>query len=167
MDDDKTLVHEATLVSAQKHANGSVLTITPPLPAALKRDTVVVHANVALATHGETVAQILGAGDAGKAFQRFELKRMPLTYRSAANETGADSELSVRVGDVEWAERPTLFGAAPTERAYTLSTDEQGKTWVVFGDGVRGARLPSGVNNVRAQLSPGARAARATSAPTN
>ena len=45
---------------------------------------------------------------------------LPLTYRSAANETGADSELTVRVGDVEWAERPTLFGAAPTERAYTL-----------------------------------------------
>ena len=43
-----------------------------------------------------------------------------------------------------------MFGAAPAERAYTLATDEQGKTWVVFGDGVRGARLPSGVNNVRA-----------------
>ena len=34
---------------------GAMLTITPPLPAALERDTVVVHANVALATHGETV----------------------------------------------------------------------------------------------------------------
>ena len=94
-------------------------------------------------------------------------KRLPLTYRSAANETGADSELSVRVDDVEWAERPTLFGAAPAERVYTLSTDEQGKTSVVFGDGVRGARLPSGVNNVRATLSPGHRARRATSAPTS
>ena len=143
-------MHEATLVARQPHALGAMLTITPPLPAPLERDTVVVHANVALATHGETVLQILGAGDASKSFQRFELKRMPLTYRSAASETGADSELSVRVDDVEWAERPTLFGAAPAERAYTLSTDEQGKTSVVFGDGVRGARLPSGVNNVRA-----------------
>ncbi|HET6318521.1 MAG TPA: putative baseplate assembly protein, partial [Chloroflexota bacterium] len=143
------LVHEATLVSVQANANGSVLTITPRLPVALKRDTVVVHANVALATHGETVSQILGSGDASKAFQRFELKRMPLTYRSATNETGADSELTVRIGDVEWAERPTMFGTPPTERAYTLNTDEHGKTWVVFGDGVRGARLPTGVNNVR------------------
>src|SRR5262249_34972515 len=125
-------------------------TITPPLPAALKRDTVVVNLNVALARHGETVLQILGAGDASKSFQRFELKRMPLTYRSAASETGADSELTGRVDEVEWAERPTLFGAAPAERVYTLSTDEQDKTFVVFGDGVRGARLPSGVNNVRA-----------------
>jgi hypothetical protein len=155
VDGGEALVHEAALVSVQGNAKRSVLTITPPLPAALKRDTVVVHANVALATHGETVSQILGAGDASKAFQRFELKRMPLTYRSATNETGADRELTVRIGDVEWAERPTLFGTPPTERAYTLNTDEQGKTWVVFGDGVRGARLPSGVNNVRASYRQG------------
>jgi hypothetical protein len=149
------LVHEATLVTADSHPQGAVLTITPPLPAALKRDTVVVHANVALATHGETVLQILGAGDASQSFQRFELKRMPLTYRSAASETGADSELSVRVDDLEWAERPTMFGATPTERAYTLSTDEQGKTFVVFGDGAGGARLPTGVNNLRARYRQG------------
>jgi predicted phage baseplate assembly protein len=54
------------------------------------------------------------------------------------------------VGDVEWTERPTLFGATPTDRVYSLQADEQGKQWVIFGDGVRGARLPSGPNNVRA-----------------
>ena len=150
-----TLVHQATLVGVVSNVNGAVLTITPPLPEALKRETVVLHANVALATHGETVSQILGAGDASRSFQRFELKRLPLTYRSASNETGADSELSVRIGDVEWAEKPTLFGAAATERAYALSVDEQGRAWVAFGDGVRGARLPSGVNNVRAKYRQG------------
>lgn len=150
VDSGKQVVHEATLLSVRANANGSMLTITPPLPVALKRDTVVVYANVALATHGETASQILGAGDASRSFQRFELKRLPLTYRSATNETGADSELTVRVGNIAWTEKSTLFDAAPDERAYTLATDEQGKTWVVFGDGVRGARLPSGVNNVRA-----------------
>jgi predicted phage baseplate assembly protein len=151
----EALVHEATLVSVQGNINRAVLTITPHLPAALARGSVVVHANVALATHGETVSQILGAGDASKSFQRFELMRMPLTYRSATNETGADSELTVRIGEVEWAERRTLFGAASAERDYTLIADEQGKTWVVFGDGVRGARLPSGVNNVRTRYRQG------------
>lgn len=144
------VVHEAVIVGLQSTADGTLLTIAPPLPAALQRDTVVVHANVALATHGETVAQILGAGDASRGFQRFELKRLPLTYRSAGTESGAQSELSVRVGNVEWTERPTLFGAAPTDRAYALITDEQGRVFVAFGDGARGARLPSGVNNVRA-----------------
>ena len=149
------MVHEASISSLSTNTTGAVLTITPPLPVALKRGTVIVHANVALATHGETASQILGAGDASRSFQRFELKRLPLTYRSATNETGADSELSVRVGDVEWAEKPTLFGSAATERAYALNVDEQGKAWVVFGDGVRGARLPSGVNNIRARYRQG------------
>lgn len=154
-------VHECTLVKATLEktqgvdAPRSIAQIAPPLPKKLIRDTVVVHANVMLATHGETASQILGAGDASKSFQRFELKRLPLTYRSATNETGADSELSVRVGDIEWVEKPTMFGSTPTERAYTLATDEPGKTWVVFGDGVRGARLPSGVNNVRASYRQG------------
>ena len=148
---DKEVVHQATLVNAQPHSPvGSILTITPPLPAALKRDTVVVHGNVVPASHGETVSQILGAGNGGAAFQRFELKQLPLTYRAAATETGARSDLTVRVGDVAWAERPTLFGTAPTERAYTLDVDEQDRNFIVFGDGMRGARLPSGVNNVRA-----------------
>lgn len=144
------VVHPAAITAVAADANGTLLTLAPPLPGPLRRDTVVAHLNVALATHGETVAQILGQGDASQAFQRFELKRTPLTYRSAGNETGADSELSVRVGDIEWTEKPTLFGAPADDRAYSLRTDEQGKTWVAFGDGVRGARLPSGVNNVRA-----------------
>lgn len=149
------VIHQATLVSVRSDPNGAVLTITPPLAASLQRDSVVVHANVALATHGETAAQILGAGDASKSFQRFELKRTPLTYRSATNETGAVSDLSVRVDDVEWTEKSTLFASGPNERSYTLTSDEQGKTWVVFGDGVRGARLRSGVNNVRTRYRQG------------
>jgi predicted phage baseplate assembly protein len=43
-----------------------------------------------------------------------------------------------------------MFGAAPQERAYTLLADEQGRQFVQFGDGLRGARLPSGTNNIRA-----------------
>ena len=105
---------------------------------------------MALATHGETVSQILGAGDASRSFQRFELKRLPLTYRSATNETGADSELTVRVGDVEWTERATMFGAAPERARLHARHRRTGQDLVVFGDGVRGARLPSGQNNVRA-----------------
>lgn len=149
------LVHAATIETVTTVPQGVRLTISPPLPFPLRRDTVVVHANVARARHGETATQILGAGDAGAVFQRFELQRLPLTYRSAGGEMGADSELSVRVGEVEWTEKPTLYGALATERAYTLRVDEQGKLWVVFGDGMRGARLPSGVNNVRARYRQG------------
>ena len=149
--DGQAVVVQATLVKAHAISNTRCeLEISPPLAEPLVRSSVVVHANVALASHGESVSQILGAGNGGLAFQRFELKQLPLTYRAAANEIGAASGLTVRIGDIAWSERPTMFGAAPGERAFTLATDEQGCDFVVFGDGVRGARLPSGGNNVRA-----------------
>jgi hypothetical protein len=156
MADGAAVAVQATLVAITVvDATRCYLEIDPPLPGPLRRDSVVVHANVALASHGETVAQVLGAGDAAQAFQRFDLKQAPLTYRAAANEIGARAELTVRVAGIEWRERATMFGAAPTERAYTLANDEQGRTFVVFGDGVRGARLPSGANNVSASYRKG------------
>jgi hypothetical protein len=149
--DGAPIVLQATLVAAHPiDTTRCELEINPPLAAPLKRESVVVHGNVALASHGESVSQILGAGNASQKFQRFEMKQLPLTYRAAANEIGAAAELTVRVGDIAWTERSTMYGAGATERAYVLATDEQGREFVVFGDGVCGARLPSGVNNVRA-----------------
>ncbi len=143
---------QTAYVAARAGGDGRAeLEISPPLPASLRRESVVVHANVALASHGESVSQILGSGAAGQRFQRFELKQVPLTYRAAAAASGAAAELVVRVGDIAWRERPTLFGAAPTNRVYTLKVDELGRTFVAFGDGARGARLPSGINNVVAK----------------
>ena len=154
------IVHAATLTKATSAGVGrSLLDIDPPLPAALKRGTVAIHANVAPASHGESVTQILGAGNAAAAFQRFELRQLPLTYRAAANELGVAAELTVRVDEVAWKLRDTLFGAAPADRAYTVTTDEQGRQFVQFGDGVCGARPSSGVNNVRATYRKGIGAA--------
>lgn len=147
---------QATLVAAHAAGPGRAeLEIASPLPSTLLRSSVVVHANVALASHGESVSQILGSGAASQSFQRFELKQLPLTYRAAANESGAAAELKVLVGSVIWQERPTLYGASPTDRAYTLKVDEQGRNFVAFGDGLRGARLPSGTNNVVAKYRKG------------
>jgi hypothetical protein len=149
--DGQAVVAQATLVSVHAvDAQRSELEITPSLADALVRASVVVYANVTLASHGESVTQILGAGNASQSFQRFDLKQLPLTYRAAANEIGAAAELTVRVGDVAWTELATLFGTAPADRVFELATDEQGRIFVAFGDGVRGARVPSGVNNVQA-----------------
>jgi hypothetical protein len=159
--DGAAVVHPAVLVDAHPvgaPATRCLLEIDPPLPDALTRSSAVVYGNVALASHGESVTQILGAGNATQ-FQRFELKQLPLTYRAAATELGAASALTVRVDDIAWKERDTLFGAAPRDRTFTLLTDEQGRTFVQFGDGLRGARLPTGVNNVRATYRKGLGAA--------
>ncbi len=126
------------------------LTLTAPLAHTYVRDTVEINANVALATHGETVREVLGGGDATRAFQSFTLRQPPLTYVGAATESGTATTLSVRVGGVLWHEVPSFYGHGPEERIYVTRTDDGGTTTVRFGDGVTGARLPTGQDNVTA-----------------
>lgn len=114
------------------------------------RKTVKINANVARATHGETKREVLGSGDAAQAFQKFALKQAPLTYVSAPTPTGLASTLQLRVNDVLWDESPTLYRVPPSERTFVTRRTDDGRTSAQFGDGVSGARLPSGVENVTA-----------------
>jgi predicted phage baseplate assembly protein len=114
-------------------------------------DSLTIHGNVARATHGESAAEVLGAGNAARPFQQFTLKQPPLTHVRAPGATaGTASTLEVRVNDLRWEEVPSFHGRAPAEHVYTTRLDDEGHTVVQFGDGVHGARLPTGVENVRA-----------------
>ncbi|HUL53043.1 MAG TPA: putative baseplate assembly protein [Opitutaceae bacterium] len=137
-------------VVAVSSVDGTVLTVTPPLANSYTRASFALNANVAPATHGETVQEILGSGDASRAYQQFALKQPPLTYVSAATPSGAASTLAVRVNDLLWQEVPSLYGRGPQEHVYVTRTGDDGVTTVEFGDGVTGARLPTGQDNVRA-----------------
>jgi hypothetical protein len=121
-----------------------------PLKWKFKRDTVVIFANVVKATHGETRREVLGAGDASVAFQRFDLKQPPLTYLPSATAAGAQSTLEVRVNEVRWNETPFLAGLEANDRGYEIRIEDDGQTSVIFGDGVRGSRLPTGRENITA-----------------
>jgi hypothetical protein len=116
-----------------------------------RRDTVKVYGNVVKATHGESRAEVLGSGDAAQPLQRMPLRQAPLTFVSAATPSGIASTLEVRVNEVRWHEAPSLASLGPADRSYTTRTDGDGKTAVIFGDGRRGARLPTGADNVRAR----------------
>jgi hypothetical protein len=152
---------EAAVVEAvEQIAGGWRITLEADLAQDYERDTVIVYGTVALATHGEAVEQILGFGRAREPFQRFTLAHEPLTHlQSTDAPSGAAPALEVRVNDVRWDEVPTLFGTRPQERLYALRSDEHGKAYVQFGDGDRGARLPTGSNNVRAKYRKGIGAA--------
>lgn len=112
------------------------------------RNTVVFCGNVTLATHGETQTEILGSGDASKPFQSYALKQVPLTYVSSGSGAGATSTLEVRVNGVLWEEVTDFYGRGPTERIYTVRRSDDGKNTVRFGDGITGARLPTGSQNI-------------------
>ncbi len=100
----------------QQRATKLVFTTTLQHP--YQRASVIIYANVGAATHGETVSEILGDGDAGAAYQRFALKQAPLTFTRADTETGKESTLEIWVNDVRWSEVPSLFDRKPNERIY-------------------------------------------------
>ena len=115
-----------------------------------KRDSVVVYGNVVRATHGETRNELLGDGDATEVLQNFTLKQPPLTFVSTPTAAGAESTLAVYVDDVRWHETASLAWLGPKDRGFVARTDDEGLTHLTFGDGEHGARLPTGVRNVRA-----------------
>ncbi|MGH8905010.1 MAG: putative baseplate assembly protein [Egibacteraceae bacterium] len=128
----------------------TTITLAKPLAYTYKRDTVKIYGNVVKATHGETSGEALGSGDGSKALQAFTLRRSPLTYLASATPSGAESALEVRVDEVRWHEADSLVFLGPTDHAYVTRTDDRDATTVMFGDGVHGARLPTGAENVRA-----------------
>ena len=128
----------------------TVLGLTKALTFRYKRDTVVIHANVVRATHGETKTEVLGSGDGSLARQTFTLKQKPLTFTAAATVTGVESSLETRVNDVRWAESDNLIFLGPNERGYVTKSDNEENVTLTFGDGTYGARLPSGFENIKA-----------------
>lgn len=134
------------------HYNGYTrLTFDKGLDYSYKRDTVEINANVVLADHGETVAdEVLGSGDGAAEYQGFELKKIPLTYVSAATAGGSQSTLNVRVDNVEWEQVASLYGLDADSKNYIVRIDNDANARVIFGDGKRGARLPTGQENVTA-----------------
>jgi predicted phage baseplate assembly protein len=121
--------------------------LTGLLTEAYRRTSVRVLANVARATHGESRAEILGSGDHRQMFQRMTLRQQPLTF-VAGGPTGARTTLAVWVNGVRWTEVPHFYDQAPGARVYTVRRSDDGVVTVTFGDGVTGARLPSGQDNV-------------------
>ncbi len=143
-------IEVVTLKLVSPEGDLSRLTFEENLTFSYQRDSVVIYGNVALATHGETAPQTLGSGSARLSHQRFSLSHAPLTYIGADNETGAEAALEVRVNDIRWHEVSSLYGAKPNDRSYVVRVDEEGAAAIQFGDGKRGARLPTGQENVRA-----------------
>jgi predicted phage baseplate assembly protein len=118
----------------------------------------VLFANVVEATQGETVRdEVLGSGNGG-AFQTFKLKKQPLTYLPANDSEGLSavtSTLLVTVNGVRWQEQRTLFESTPDGQDFTAVQDDDEKTSVIFGDGVNGARPPTGRDNIHARYRKG------------
>ncbi|MBW4528028.1 MAG: putative baseplate assembly protein [Phormidium tanganyikae FI6-MK23] len=127
-----------------------ILALEKPLQYSYDPESVSLYANVVEATHGETIRETLGSGNGALPNQRFVLNKPPLTYTAAATPSGGESTLNVFVNDVEWTEAPSLYPLNKQDQNYVVQIEEDGTIILTFGDGRRGARLPSGQENTTA-----------------
>ncbi len=113
------------------------------------------HGNLIAATRGETVRdEVLGSGDPTRPWQRFRLRKKPLTYLPDPTAPGgAVPELEVRVNGILWQRVESFFGVKPDARVYLVRHDDKGETDIVFGDLTR---PPTGARNVAASYRWGA-----------
>ena len=160
-------------------ADATEIRLSAPLSGLYDAAQCRICANVVRMTQGQTVqGEVLGSGQPSQAGQKFALHNAPLTYDAGPHGAGIRPQLKVEVnsdamrarhfgagglapappGEL-WREVRSLALAGPGQRVYMVTTDESGRATLRFGDGLHGARLPSGSDNVSATYRYGAGAA--------
>lgn len=158
------VVQEVALVSAIVLSTGAnfphtQIQLTASLTNVYDRTATTVNANVGAATAGSPVTELLGSGSAAQPNQQFNLKQSPLTYVPSPTPGGSVSSLTVTANGAAWTGVSTLYNQPPTAQVYTTLNLPGGKAQVTFGDGVEGATLPTGANNIQASYRVGMGAA--------
>lgn len=123
-----------------------------------EEEGVQVYGNLVDANQGKTEREaVLGNGDGRQAFQTFKIPKSPLTYHYASAESPPQvPELEIWVNDRKWERVDSLYGQGAEADVYVVREDDEGTSWVQFGDGkLFGSRLPSGAGNVKARYRTG------------
>lgn len=118
---------------------------------------VTVHGNLVDASQGKAEHEaVLGNGDHRQQWQTFPLPKAPLTYFLSAGAVPPQTPaLEIWVEGRLWNRVDSFYGHGPEEPLYIVREDAEGRSFVQFGDGETGARLPSGLKNVVARYRSG------------
>jgi uncharacterized phage protein gp47/JayE len=131
---------------------GNTLVIARDLGPGFTRGNTSLGGNVVLAGHGEKKGEkVLGSGDATRAGQSFVLAEAGVSF--VADPTlaaGVRAAMELSVAGRTWRQVESFADSGTADNHYTVRIAEAGYLLITFGDGTRGRRLPTGVNNVRA-----------------
>lgn len=146
-----TCVRDITDSQPAEDGASTTVTLDAATGFALDAATLSATANVVGASEGRMVLdEVLGDGNAELASQQFRLRQAPLTFLPAPPPLTRRSTLSVTVAGQPWHEVASFAGTGAYDHVYILGIDATGVARITFGDGERGARLPTGTGNVRA-----------------
>src|SRR6202035_5323645 len=152
-----TLTPLAVAAGAPAQAKPGALS---PAPSAGFASPIEVFFNLFPVSRGKTVpSETLGSGNPMIAGQDFVLSKSPVTYFNDPASVSGDnfsSTVAISVNGVRWKEVRSFYGQPPGAQVYLLREDDQARTHAVFGDGINGARLPTGVGNIVASYRYGA-----------
>jgi hypothetical protein len=127
------------------------------LPDGFTIGNTLIAGNVALAGHGETKGEkVLGSGDATRLGQVFRFEETGVSFvADATQSSGVRAAVRVQVAGRTWEQVASFQNSRPTDFHYTVHMTEDATLKIAFGDGQRGRRLPTGVNNVRVMFRKG------------
>ena len=121
-------------------------TTTLPLSPALV-PPVTVYYDLLPVSAGKTVTnEIVGSGDSTQPGQSFTLSKSPVTYL-ASGSTYA-STIALTVNGLPWTEVQSFYNQPANAQVFVSRQDANQMTHLDFGDGVNGALLPTGTNNI-------------------
>jgi predicted phage baseplate assembly protein len=96
---------------------------------------------------GKTVTkEIVGSGDSTQHGQSFTLAKSPVTY--LASGSGYASTIALTVNGLPWTEVQSFYNQPADAQVFVAAQDANQITHLSFGDGVNGALLPTGSNNI-------------------
>ena len=99
-------------------------------------------------THGETIQRdILGVGDDTEN-QKFKLSNPDVLVDTLTVTTylSVGDNSSVEVGTSQWTRVKDFLSSTPEDRHYMVEIDEFNNTYLLFGNGRSGMKVPSGYN---------------------
>ncbi len=137
--------------SANVAADGSLAVNWPPTTTLPLRPNLVpwvtVYYDLLPVSAGKTVLnEIVGSGDSTQPGQSFALAKSPVTY--LAQGSAYASTIALTVNGLPWTEVQSFYNQPASAQVFVSRQDANQITHLDFGDGVNGALLPTGTNNV-------------------
>lgn len=111
----------------------------------------IIYANTAFSGNGESQSEkFLGSGDATQSNQSFDFEVEDVSFESNRQfPAGVRCALDIIVAGRTWQQVSNINDSGPEDAHYLVRMKEDGTLSLIFGDGIRGRRLPTGNNNVR------------------